>query len=170
MMTRLSSALIALALILTPLAPTAAQTSEEIAAAVPIDIPEVVSGGEWQDGGSIGAYRAVVLLAPLGNEAQALVFVQWIGAKDANSPLDIVQNIAIKDVSDRKLPMASIAIEAEKENEAIIIVTSADPKTQAPIVLAYKATKPGVIAPTAVPDEYKPQPPAPAGKADPKKK
>jgi hypothetical protein len=134
-----------------------AQTTDQMAMRVPLDVLEVVSGGEWKHDGGAGAYRAMVLLGQVGDSIQSSVYVQWVGSKSANSPFAIVRSVAIRDVNMRKLPAASIVIDGEKVNEATIIVTSVDPKTEKPLVLAYRATRPGVVEAMHVPEAYRPK-------------
>lgn len=148
---------LAVALATSVIGPTRAQTTDQMAMKVPLDVLEVVSGGEWRHDGGSGAYRVLVMLGQVGDAVQTSVYVQWIGTKSANSPLAIVRSVVIRDVSIRKLQAANVAIESETENQAVIVVSSVDPKTDKPIVLAYKATRPGVVETTDVPENYKPK-------------
>jgi hypothetical protein len=86
--------------------------------------------------------------------------VQWIGLKATGGTPEVVRTAAIKDVTDRNLPNAQLSIEADAENEAVIVVSSFDPQSNKPTVLAYKATAPGQVAKTAVPKGYGPPPTA----------
>jgi hypothetical protein len=125
------------------------RTAEQIVAAIPTEVPEVHTGGSWQDGGAQGVFRTVTVLSPKDNLAQ--VFIQWISLK-ADSPIpEIAKTVLIKEVTEKKLPNAFVTLEADKEGEATIVVASFDPATNKDFAVAFKATKPGVYAATAVP-------------------
>lgn len=144
-----------------------AKSPEQIAAAIPTDIPEVHTGGSWQDGGLQGVFRTITVLSAKDNTAH--VFIQWISLKADNPIPEIAKTVQIKEVSDKKLPNAFVTLEAEKEGEATIVVASFDPATSKDVAVAFKATKPGTYAPTKLP-EYggagsgAPAAPAPAKK------
>jgi hypothetical protein len=140
------------ALAQTPKAP--ARGPDDLAAALPIDIPEVISGGGWQAAGQAGVYRALVVVSPTPGGSQARVYVQWIGIKASGGVPEVVRTLAIKDVTDRQLPNAQLSLEADAENEAVIVVSSFDPQSNRPTTLAYKATLPGQLAKTTVPPGY----------------
>lgn len=126
-----------------------ARTAEQIVAAIPTEVPEVHTGGSWQDGGAQGVFRTITVLSAKDNTAQ--VFIQWIALK-ANSPIpEVAKTVAIKEVADKKLPNAFVTLEADKEGEATIVVASFDPATNKDFAVAFKATKPGVYAVTALP-------------------
>jgi hypothetical protein len=128
-----------------------AKTPDDLAAALPADIPEVISGGGWQADGRSGVYRGIVVVSPSEAGPTARVFVQWIGLKAEGGAPEIVKTMPIKDVQDRKLSNAQLTLEADADNEAIFVVTSFDIKAQKATTLAYKATKPGEIVTTPVP-------------------
>ena len=129
----------------------------EIAAAVPIDVAEVMAGGSWQDGGMNGIYRTVVVVTGPNEAPKADVIVQWIGAKAEGGVPEIIQSTVIKDIADKKLPNAQVALEADKEDEAVILVTSYDADAK-PTVAAFKASKPGQISATELPPAAPEQP------------
>lgn len=95
----------------------AAEEPEKLAAAVPVEVSEVVSGGTWSTGATNGIYRAMVV----GDGQQANIIVQLL-ALDAGPK--VVKSVAIKEVAEKKLANAFLAMDAEKENEMTLIVTS----------------------------------------------
>jgi hypothetical protein len=126
-----------------------ARSPEQLVAAVPAEVPEVHTGGSWQDGNTQGVFRALAVLVPADNTTR--VYLQWIAMKQ-DSPLpEIVKTVPIKEIIDKKLPNAFISMEAEKEGEVIVVISSYDPASNKDQTLAFKATKPGSYAPTAVP-------------------
>ena len=128
----------------------AAKSPEQIALAIPTEVPEVHTGGSWQDGGTQGVFRTITVLSAKDNTAH--VFIQWIALKADNPIPEIAKTVVIKEVTDKKLPNAFVSLEANKEGEATIIVASFDPATNKDVAVAFKATKPGAYAATAVPE------------------
>lgn len=126
------------------------RTPEQIAQSVPVEVPEVVTGGAWTDGKASGVYRALVVLSGQ-KEAVSHVFLQWISVRPDTLVPEIAKTVAVKEVNDKKLPSAFITLQADKEGEAILIVTTIDPKTNNEQAIAFKATKPGVYQPTQPP-------------------
>ena len=126
------------------------RTPEQVAHALPVEVPEVVTGGAWTDGKSSGVYRALVVLSGQ-KEAVSHVFLQWIVVKPDTLVPEIAKTVAVKEVNDKKLPSAFITLQAEKEGEAVLVVTTIDPKTNKEQTLAFKATKPGVYQPAEPP-------------------
>ena len=143
------------ALLLGAIAPAVAQapagkTPDQIAAAIPTEVPEVHTGGSWQDGGAQGVFRTITVLSAKENVAH--VYIQWISLKADNPIPEIAKTVLIKEVADKKLPNAFVTLEAEKEGEATIVVASFDPATSKDYAVAFKASKPGVYGPTALPN------------------
>jgi hypothetical protein len=131
----------------TPAAPKV--SGDAIAKALPAEIPEVHSGGSWQDGGKQGIYRAVVTAVP--GDGAARVFVQWIALKAETTAGEIVATSEIKEVAAKRLPSAFINLEVEQAGEIILIVASFDPGANKDSVLAFKASTPGKYVVTEVP-------------------
>jgi hypothetical protein len=125
-----------------------ARTAEQIAASIPTEVPEVHTGGSWQDAGAQGVFRTITVLSA---KDTAQVLIQWISLKADNPVPEIAKTISIKEVADKKLPNAFVTLEADKEGEAIIVVASFDPATNKDFAMAFKATKPGVYTATALP-------------------
>jgi hypothetical protein len=123
---------------------------DAIAAAVPIEVPEVISGGGWQDGEINGVYRAIVIVSGADKDLAARVYLQWIGL-NANGAPHVVKTVAIKEFNDKRLPNAILDLDADADNQALVIVTTFDPKSQKPTSTAFKATKPGIYQPASLP-------------------
>ena len=98
----------------------AAEEPEKLAAAVPVEVSEVVSGGTWSTGATNGIYRAMVV----GDGQQANIIVQLLALETAPATPKVVKSVAIKEVAEKKLANAFLAMDAEKENEMTLIVTS----------------------------------------------
>lgn len=135
----------------------AARSANDIAASVPLDVSEVATGGGWTDGGKTGVYRTIVVVSGSNDAPKAHVVVQWIGMKAEGGPTELVKSVDLKDVADAGLTNASVALEAEREDEVTIVVTSYDSDAK-PSVLAFKATKPGDVAKTELPPSVQGQP------------
>ena len=131
-------------------APAAARAPEQIVAAIPTEVPEVHTGGSWQDGGLQGVFRTVTVLSTKDNTAH--VFIQWISLKADSPTPEIAKTVEIKEVADKKLPNAFVTLEADKEGEATIIVASFDPATSKDVAVAFTASKPGTYVSTKVPE------------------
>jgi desulfoferrodoxin (superoxide reductase-like protein) len=128
----------------------AAKTPDQIAATIPTEVPEVHTGGSWQDGAAQGVFRTITVLSAKDNTAH--VFIQWIALKADNPIPEIAKTVLIKEVTEKKMPNAFVTLEADKEGEATIIVASFDPATNKDVAVAFKATKPGTYAATKVPE------------------
>lgn len=157
------SSFVAFGLILSA-CPLLAQTSQrspaDVVAALPIEIPEVISGGLWRQGDRTGVYRAVVVLVPAPPGLKAEVHVQWLGLSADKAAPAVATSVAVEDFSRRRLGNAQLSLEADKDNEVIIIVTSYDEAQKKPVVLAYRATAPGEVTPAELPKEPVAAPPA----------
>jgi hypothetical protein len=152
MLDKLRTGLAALTLLAAVAAPAAvaAKTAEEIALAVPHEVPEVHTGGSWTDGKAQGVYRAIVVLG--GVDQTTRVFVQWLAVKPDSPSSEILKMTEITEVAEKKLPNAFVTLEAEKEGEVLIVVASFDPSTNKDSTLAFKASAPGTYAVTKVPE------------------
>lgn len=128
-----------------------ARSPDAMVQALPAEIPEVISGGGWQDGGLAGIYRGIIVMTQGTSGPEARVYVQWIGFKAEGGAPQIVKTVAIKEIADRRLANAQLALEADSDNEALLVVSTFDPVSQKPNAFAFKATKPGQVQPTALP-------------------
>lgn len=103
-----------------------AQDAEKSAAAIPTDVSEIVSGGNWSEGETSGVFRAVVITSSVGQSSQARVIVQMLAFEKANPLPKIVKTIPVKEVEEKKLPNAFLAMDVENDNELTLIITSYD--------------------------------------------
>lgn len=96
--------------------------AETVAATVPAEVSEVVSGGTWSEGGASGIYRAIVVLTAAA--APANVIVQLLSTDKPDAAPQVVKTVLIKEVAEKKLANAFLAMDAETENEMTLIVTA----------------------------------------------
>lgn len=118
------AAIVVLALIASK--PAIAQDALKAAAAVPPEVSEVVSGGNWSEGEQSGVYRAVVVTTSSGQTSQARVVVQMLSFEKGNPTPKVAKTVPIKEVEERKLPNAFLAMDVENDNELTLIITSYD--------------------------------------------
>jgi len=124
--------------------PAQAATPADLAAGVAPQIVQVVSGGNWEDAGKKGYYRAVLVAPPDANSG-AQIFLQWMTSADQSSggAPAIAVGTAVTEVADLKLLDAVLSMEFEKPNEFILYVEPADPSKAALQSLTVTATAPG---------------------------
>lgn len=106
--------------------PSFAQDAAKSAGQVPTDVSEVVSGGNWSEGDNSGVFRAVVVTTTADQTSQARVIVQMLAFEKGNPLPKIAKTIAIKEVEEKKLPNAFLAMDVENDNELTLIITSYD--------------------------------------------
>jgi len=123
---RRSLPFIVLALSLAAAVPATAQDALKSAAAVPTDVSEVVSGGNWSEGDNSGVFRAIVVTNTDGQSSQARVVVQMLAFEKANPLPKVAKTIVVKEVEEKKLPNAFLAMDVENDNELTLIITSYD--------------------------------------------
>jgi hypothetical protein len=116
-----------------------------IAAALPVELTEVTSGGSWIDGSSSGTYRVVIVLGGPPDEA-AEVHIQWIGSRTPASPLQIIASTPIKEFNDLRLSSASISVDAEIDGEARVSITGPETPGETPVAVSIVAQLPGQYA------------------------
>jgi hypothetical protein len=114
-------------LVLTAGAPVRADDAEKFAGQIPSEVTEVVTGGTWAEGDTTGVFRGIVVTSPAGKDAsQASVIVQWLAMDKSGAAGKVVKSVAVKEVSEKKLQNAFLALDAENENELTLIITSYD--------------------------------------------
>jgi hypothetical protein len=125
-------------------ADASAAAPADVAAAVAPQVVGVVSGGNWEDGGKKGYYRAV-LIAPPDASSGAQIFLQWMTAADqASGGVPAVAMVAsVQEVAAEKMIDANLSMEFERPNEFILYVEPADPSKAAAQSLTVTATSPG---------------------------
>ena len=138
-----SSAIGAMAALLGLAVPALAASSADIAASLAPEVVQVVSGGNWEDGGKKGGYRAV-LVAPSGAEANSTqLYLEWLAAGKDGAPPVLVMSSPIKEINDLKLANATLSMEYEKANEFTVFVEPSDPNRDAGNSYTILATAPG---------------------------
>ena len=106
-------------------------------------ITEVANGGAWTDGKDTGFYRAVVVNEPGAANDVAYVFMQWITYRNGTSEPRIVNETSLKEVNALHLPNAFLTLDSEKDNQAILTVSSFDPQKEGDQNFTITATLPG---------------------------
>jgi hypothetical protein len=117
---------LALALAIGLCGPAIAQDAVKSAGQVPTDVSEVVSGGNWSEGETNGVFRAIVVTNTDGQSSQARVFVQMLSFEKGGALPKIAKTITVKEVEEKKLPNAFLAMDVENDNELTLIITSYD--------------------------------------------
>jgi hypothetical protein len=102
----------------------ASEATDKLAASVPAEVSEVVSGGTWSQGPTSGVYRAIVVATPSADGQQANVVVQMLSLESPTAVPKVVKSVLIKEVADKKLANAFLAMDAETDNEMTLIVTA----------------------------------------------
>lgn len=120
------------------------------AAAVPPAVSEIATGGRWMAGGKSGIYRAVVIEAGDAKRAKALIFLQWLAVNRKTGSASLEKSVAIKELNSKSLSNAFLTIDAEKENEITLIITSYDPKADKDLTFGIKPTGIGAYKMTKV--------------------
>lgn len=122
-----------------------------LAARLPVEVFEVVSGGTWIEGRASGTYRMVTIqtFAPV---EMAEVFLQWVGSRSPVEPLQIISSVPLREFNDQKLAQASITLDTDVEGIAKIVVAGQDGAGRAAGLLSFRATGPGQyeVVPTEV--------------------
>lgn len=104
-----------------------AKDAEKFASQIPSEVTEVVTGGTWTEGETTGVFRGIVVTAPAGKDAsQASVIVQWLAMDKSGAAGKVVKSVTVKEVAEKKLQNAFLALDAENENELTLIITSYD--------------------------------------------
>lgn len=106
-------------------------------------ITEVANGGSWTDGKDTGFYRAVVVNEPGAANDVAYVFMQWITYRNGTAEPRIVNETPLKEVNALNLPNAFLTLDAEKDNQAILTVSSFDPQKEGDQNFTITAALPG---------------------------
>jgi hypothetical protein len=113
-----------------------------IAAALPVELTEVTSGGSWIDGTASGTYRVFVVIGGIPDEG-AEVHIQWIGSRTPASPLQIIASMPIKEFNTLRLPSATISVDAEVDGEARVSIAGPETPGETPVVMSILAGLPG---------------------------
>ncbi len=116
------------------LSPARAEEPGKLALMVPAEVTEVATAGTWSDGDQSGVFRATVLTVPAADTTQAHLVVQLMTVSAEGNTSKVYKTIAVKQISDKKLPNAFLAVEEDgTENEVTWRVTSYDSNSNADI-------------------------------------
>jgi len=96
--------------------PATAQTPQEIAAAIPPSVTEVIVGGQWGEPESGGSYRAILIYRLIGDEPVADILVQWLAFEDGDAEARVVHSEMIFSVKGESANTAFIAFDFGEEN------------------------------------------------------
>lgn len=128
-----------------------AKFAEKLATQVPADIIEVQSIGTWTQDKQAGIYRTVTIISGADKEYAARVFVQWLAIKGDSGRAELVATAPLAEFNNQRMPMATVTIDADTDNEATIVVAAQDNETHRDTVMMFKATKPGQYSLVASP-------------------
>jgi hypothetical protein len=133
--------------------PAAAESkqAEKVATLVPADVIEVQSIGTWTQDKQTGIYRTVTIISGADKEYAARVFVQWLAIKGDSGRAEVVATTPLTEFNDQRMPMATVTIDADTDNEASIVVAAQDNDTHRDTLMMFKATKPGQYSLVASP-------------------
>jgi hypothetical protein len=120
---------LAVALASLPALAVAGSPPTDIAKALAPEVLQVVSGGNWDDGGKKGAYRAVLVAPEPGGGAELVV--QWLAPGQPGGAPILVASALVKEIADLKLPDATLSAEFESANEYTVFVEPDDPSKDA---------------------------------------
>jgi hypothetical protein len=120
-----------------------ARFAEKLATQVPADLVEVQSIGTWTQDSRAGIYRTVTIISGADKEYAARVFVQWLAIKGDSGRAEIVATAPLAEFNNQRMPVATVTVEADVDNEASIVIAAHDNDTQRDTVMMFKATKPG---------------------------
>jgi hypothetical protein len=149
----LALALLSLASATAGAAPATAEAkfAEKLATQVPADVIEVQSIGTWTQDKQAGIYRTVTIISGADKEYAARVFVQWLAIKGDSGRAEIVATAPLAEFNNQRMPMATVTIDADTDNEASIVVAAQDHESQRETLMLFKATKPGTYSVVAGP-------------------
>jgi hypothetical protein len=113
-----------------------------IAARLPLEVTEVVTGGTWVEGSASGTYRTVTVFTAAPTETVD-VFLQWIGSRSPVDPLQILSSLPLREFNELKLTSASVTLDDEAEGRVKITIAGQDGNARAAAPITFIATKPG---------------------------
>jgi hypothetical protein len=114
----------------------AADKAGDIAAAVPVEVSELVSGGTWSENGRSGFYRAMVITP--GGGASVAVVVQRLWLESEQAVPQLAGSVPIKGMAEQSFASAVLAMDAETENEMTLIVTAFGSGTDQDTAMQFK--------------------------------
>jgi hypothetical protein len=145
--------------------PAYAEDASAVAAAVPNEVTEVVSGGNWTEGDASGVFRAITVTKSNGETVQAHVIVQMLETDKTGNVLKVAKTIPVKEVEEKKFTNASLAMDVENDNELTLIISSYESEKDQDTSLLMKFDAKGKYAEVAAPKEEEAPEEAPADTA-----
>ncbi len=136
-----------------------AEDMSAIVAGVPAEVSEVVSGGNWTQGDTSGVFRAITVTKQSGGTTQANVVVQMLAVDKATGTPKVTKSIPVKEVEEKKLANAFLAMDVENDNELTLIITSYDSEKDQDTSLLVKFDATGKYAIVTAPKEEPAQDP-----------
>lgn len=124
-----------------------------IASAVPVEVAEVVSGGNWIDGAASGLFRTVTIQG-VGPAETVQVYLQWVGSRSPVAPIEVISSLALREFNELQLASASVTLEGDDDGLARIVITGQDTDARATAPITFLASLPGVykvVPPEAAP-------------------
>jgi hypothetical protein len=129
-------------------------SSADRAARVPIDVVEVVSGGNWDQGAARGFWRVVAIMVPDPTSSSiphCEVFVQWVGSRTPGAPFEIIAAAPLTQFNALGLASASVTLESESDQAGRIVVTG-EGHDRLLTLLAFVVRSPGDVALVSIDD------------------
>lgn len=106
-----------------------ARVPDAIILALPTEIPEISTSGNWTNKRKRGTYRAVVIVSGDRKNYTAKVYMQWIEVPEKDGAPRVAITKPITEFNTRNLPTAFIELVSEKDNEMKLLISSFNPKT-----------------------------------------
>lgn len=158
-------AAIALAALAGAFTPAMAQDDAQLAASVSPQIAGIDTGGSWSANNQSGFYRSVVVMVGSGQNVTTHLYLQWLAADDKTPVPTVVKTVPVKEVNAKNLPNAAVNIggEEDKDNQAVLVVSSFDFKTNKETDFFVTATTPGNYTVSSKPPKGFGGPPPGAG-------
>lgn len=130
-----------------PVLALAQPSAADSAGRVPIDVVEVVSGGNWEQGTARGFWRVLTVMVPdalSGTSPRCEVLVQWIGSRTSAAPYEIIAFAPLTQFNALGLSSASVALETEGERVGRVVVTGED-SNHVLTLMAFQVRSPGFV-------------------------
>ena len=130
-----------------------AEEAPAVAAAVPIEVTEVESGGNWTEGETTGVFRAITVTKHNGETVRAHVIVQMLETDKSGNVLKIAKTVSVKEVEEKKLSNAFLTMDVENDNELTLVINSYDSEKDQDTSLLVKFDAKGNYAIVTAPKE-----------------
>jgi hypothetical protein len=137
------SVVVALCVVASTARAPAGERETALAAAVPVEVAEVVSGGSWIDGQASGSFRTITIQVA-GNTELAQVYLQWIGSRSPVDPIEVISSLPLREFNEQALASASVSLEGDIDGAAKIVIAGQDAEARPVALLTFIASLPGV--------------------------